>query len=1302
MKATGFLDAQQQELFDRDYQQYRRHVKLVPASEKKGNAEELQNLVRTELEAFEHQARGFQCLLVAVRAKDGLSWAAAAVDEVAAAPKLRSVERIHVIGRGELEGVPEIIDAVGRKRFTRLAEKRALATPSFFESTWVRAVVAAVILAIGVGGLSAKQLAGSASSVSSLAQPGFLLFATVSVVMAFVGQQLVPLLNPGPRTKLAVLAAQLTKNTNALEYKAFVGDLARALATGTRSRCLTVDGYHKLDETSKRVLRRYLNEFADKTQRSELWVILDQAPFNAFKKDMDVDRIAGTKPASIEFYELLPMSAPDRKRLAHAYGHPERGDYDTVGAITGTIEWAGFDDLFRSQMRPAGAATYSPLDLFYVIAVTAGCGEKWTIQDSTIEKNFRDSNLKRNTILAVLLPGTNFSLKDVHQSLRSTKKAFRDLIFDASGDGTSFDISEEAGAALIERWKDYGLSDPRLCHLFWSLFWRDKLVEHPLEAFWTDRLTRHILGVGSLREIGQDSPDIKRALFQATMFAITQSLAATLLATIPELLEMALALISDDGSEAAAQASRLRKACWETYSVLGDDQILQTIGTLRSVIEPGRDGRRTLDPLESLFLESVGITGAPQWDGNEAVRLYARLRTIWLVQTLAPFISVATPSMVKAAMVTQDELLRSVHSPHVLLKDPDSREVVNYLCASLTLWCLAVHLTPGNPRPVVFQLDQIRRVVDDLETIILQATDILTNALNSDATSSTDYIGVGATNEVIVLARGCAARLAMALADTPVDVSIGRRLTELVWWDAGGSRAHSSASPDNLDRALLDVERRLDLVHVMWATFGFHQLAQFSHLRREQLMVSPGASKPPAWTVVSSSLSLEETKEGYVGVLANAIAAYAAGIRGEVPANFISRGVNRALEGKIAPRLGAELGLMAIEVGNIFDIDFLQCVAALMAQDRKGRIGKNLTSILDSAPDGGIPQLSQALCNVMLRIPAGELPNKIRVSLHERIKVIGDAANRDEADQTLDLFELKQRATNRAISPDDIESTLDIWARRQESWMFDSVLRQLLTSLAAPESGRLLDEVGSALEKRANEVQLTSNAPISLAIEAAKLAPISHRSLLLSQAVALLRRHLPLMSTLVPLESRIAGYWILRKNDKPMAHEYAKELERLEVFRHERDEARLLPLFLSQGAYFKLFLHYFETLHPWGLRADVETDKLFAKFQLPQSDREKTIRTWREAGQPMPKPIVTDKGEEVLGADFLFYGFCLVNDPFETDKAYEKLRKPFNDQAFGALPMLYRIVSHLPSVPGGIRQALARHESRMETYTQPK
>jgi len=1300
MKSPAFLERPQLELFDRDYSSYRRHVKLLPTpnnSDQGGESVGLTDVVRDYLSTFDLQARGFRCLSIGVRAGDGASWAATAVDQAVGLPKFRGIERVHIIGRGDPSGLPEISDAVGQKTFMRLAEEHALARRPFVDSPWVRGALVLLTLAMSVGGLAAKQLIPSASPILSIA---FFLPALIAAVLAVAGQQLSPLVKRGPHGEVSKLAAQLTANTKAPEYKAFVEAVAAALLSGTRARCLIVDGYDTLHHMTKKVLLRYLGGLTTGTQRSELWVIFDRSPLNLFRKDVERNRINGDRSVAIDFYELLALPAPDRRRLAEDWGHPERADYDTVGAITRGIDPTEFHELFASQMRSPNAPSYSPLDLLYLLAVTASCGGKWTVRDAYIEENFRDPKLKRNRVLALLLPGTKFGLSEIHESLRSMKKAFADYIFDVSADGGAYDISPEAGRTLIDQWNRYGLSNPRLCHLFWSLFWRDKLVNHPLEPFWIEKLVLHVLAVGSLREIGQDSADIRSILFDATVKAVEQGLTVTMLEPIPELLERGLALISDDGSEEArSQARRLRKTCWDTYTALGDDRILKTIATLGKFVESGRAGGRPEDRLESLFLETVGIDGAPHWEGNQAVRLYARLRAVWLVQTMAPFISAASPTLRDAESQLKRVLIDSAHSRYVLLEDPGSREVVNYLCASMTLWCLAMFASPDHSDHLDLSAEELKGLVDDLETIVLHANEILDAFLAADGESSNDFVDVGAVNEVIVLARGCAARLAMALGPNDQQDSI-HKLTELAWWDTGPTTR--SRDPANLPKAILEVEHRLDLTHVMWASFGFTQLAEFSHLRREQLAIGAYGTERSDWKGVLSSLALEDTKKGYLGLLANSIEAAAAGRKGEIPAILVSRGVNLAFAGKEPSRLKAELGLLAIETGSIFEQDFLPFLVALLAPDRKGRKSKFLVNILDRAPDPEVAQLSQALCNSLRRMSAPDMAGTVTTSLELRIKRIDSAETLDSAQQTVDLFALEQRAKNHEIGLTDVDPTLTAWEQRHDSWMRDSMLRVLMTSSPeATASERLLGEVQSALRKRAAESRLSSNSPLQLALAVARSGGAERRPSLRSEAVAVLRRHLPNMPDMLPAEAQIEGYRILIANDRERADEYYPKLVHFDTVRHERDEVRLLPQLLSLGAYFRLFLHYFETLHYWGLLADVDTADVAKRFQLPQSERVNAIRKWRESGAKVPNPFVIINNAQRLNVDYLWYGFCLINDPFQTNMAYAGIRKQFDDSAFEALPHLYRIVSQLPSIPLGIREALARHEGRMTAYTHP-
>lgn len=1311
MKGSAFLHPDQRELFDREYERYPRFVRPHQDGAKNTG---LQDLVRDGLDSFDAAVGTFRCRVVGVRDGDGSSWAATAADKVVDTPKYSVIERVHLQGLAKPDTVAEIAGVIGFNRLASLAQKHSLAGPSAVEAPWVRPGLLILALAVGLAGVVAKQVTAQAPgkpSVGALLDPSFLVPAIATAVIGLVGQWIMAYLKVGQRATIAKLS--VPENADSTSYGEFVADIADTLASGIRSRCLIVDRYDRLSPLTKSVLRSYLTHHAGLGgERFELWIVFDRSPYNEFRHSLEVVRFERGSLPNVKFYDLVLLPAADRRRLATERGHPEREGFEAVGAIASDIEPSTFDAVFEAQMRHPGATTYGPLDFFYVIAITTSCGGNWTVPGSFLESNFRDKDLKRNIVLQQLLLGTKLDKHETHESVRSIKALFgQHGILTVSHDGDAFDIAPEVGRALSARWKDFGLADPRLCHLFWSLFWRDKLGSHPKEPFWIDKLTKHVLAVGPLRELNQNAPDIRKALFEAAMFAAESGLAVSLLFDIPELLERAIVLIADDDpTEAEKQIRRVHRACWQTYSVIGDDRILETIETLRSWTKAGADGRRPVDALDAIFVESVGGKGAPGWEHEQGpVRIYGRLRAIWLIQTMAPFLGSAAPSLQAAGSHISDELLDAAHSPHVRLVDAENRHVINYLCSSLTLWCLAIGAS-RSPATLELPAARIETLVNDLEYIVLHAVEIFQATRRATNATGNDLAGLGATNEVIVLARICAGRLAIAFQESNVEESLQKRLIDIACWDPLQDDAREPEVPHNgggeVAKALADAEGRLNLMHVMWAGMGFTQLGEFSNLRCAQLVTMSrlGAGALPSWEVVSRNLSIEETRRGYVGLLANSIEAYAAGRRRELAANLVSRGVNLAFTGGHWSRLRAELALVVIAIGSIFELDFLPFLNAVAAPDRKGRRGRFLAAILKDAEDPAIADVSQSLFNALRQSQAPEIADDVTVNLERRIQEIGKPDVQDEARQTVDLFNIEARIRQAGgIDAAYVDTTLTAWDHRRLCVMYDSMLVGLLNTSSGLSSGRLLDEVWSALSKCAGESKLQSNAPLLIAIRVAGLEPKVRSGRPLDPALSVLRAHLPQMPEALTAESQIQGYQTLERLDPGNRQQYRLKVAYWDQVRHDRDELRLLPALLGQRAYFRLLLHYFVALSIWGLRSSIDPAEMQKRFDMTMEQRIKAFAKIHNLKQPLATPFVALDGVRYLDGDFLWYGYCLNSEPFDTEKKkYDELREEFDSMAQQALPEFYRLVSQSNAVPVGVREALARHETRMLSYTQPK
>jgi len=752
-----FLDRDELLRFQEDYDQFPRqvteesHDRITGQYRKNREALDLQELVRERLQdrPTDTSSRGFECFLIRVHEHDGMSWSSTAVDELVQKvdPKL---PRIHLTGQNAFGKLPEIARIMSPRQFAALAQKHGLTNSFPLLKVWVVAGLFSLAIGLSVAAnvlnTINKNATASALSIDDFLNLSYILGAVIAAAATVAVQQVTNWLKTdiNKSKAMAELATELGEGAGGTPYKNFVKELAERLTKIHLPRCVIVDAYHALDDTTKEVIYRYLRSYATVPGRFELWVVFESWELSQLYNKVSTTRNYGIGEENHGFkqtrrFELDYLSPEDRRLLADYNGTPERSEYLTVSAIrhperdTRDKVIAFLDQYYSDTMVPsrerisASESSYGPLELFYLLSLTCAWGGNLSLLANYVEDSFvpQEEPLRPEfEVLRAFLHGTTLDRAEFHTRLNDVLESFRPYV-EQRGAGRSLElhIRREVGEALSERSRAYGLPDPRLGHLFWALLWRHKLRQHPLQAFWIRKITTHVLHAEPPRALDKSLPEnVSGALFETILFVIDKCLKLSLLDDVPALLDKALSLVDPkDAGSWKTRSHDLYRVCWDAYSVLGDDQLLAIPLRLQSwrVRKDRRKPLRSAAPVDDLFLQSLGIwsdhlqtptelaTGAWRRAGP-AAQTYGRIRIVWLALLLQHYLVPASARLQLVSTAGGKELNELVNGALDRLEHRGSGSTVvsDAISVSLGLWCMLLSVIGSQRRTSLPRLQE--------------------------------------------------------------------------------------------------------------------------------------------------------------------------------------------------------------------------------------------------------------------------------------------------------------------------------------------------------------------------------------------------------------------------------------------------------------------------------------------------------------------------------------------------------------------------------------------------------------------
>ena len=675
-----FLAAKDLEPFEKYRSRFPRDVRAMSAAGGR-SFEPLEDLARDQVRPFvEGRSHGFKGVGIQVAPGDGMSWSAQAVDSAIqdAAPQ---VERLHL--KGELGGgvYPELAEIIPMRRIAAIAQKHGLLTSVKLVGKRLYILVILGALALGVIGTALTAVVSQQSpSATTLTWP-FLVISVVTAGVALLSQLLLNALNSdSPSSRLARAAEDIFNHSKrekpSEKYTSFIDDLVERLRYFATFRCLIVDDFTHLDNVTRKVLETYLGFYADGS-RDEFWMLF----FATDDKwlEVPVNRSERTRGKAygyryMRLFSLEHLSPPKRRELAEEYGTPERARYLTVGAIvrdnsglSSMIEVFQQEHNARKPPAAGQARTGDMLDFFYIFALNAIPDQNPWMHKPVIRSTFSKRTKYRTQLLEALMPGCDLAKSSIGSYLRDMSETFFPLAGETSGSVQNgrFAVAPEAFEELTDSWRTFDLADPRMVHLFWSLYWTDVELHGAKNIGVLPKICAHILRSATPAELKGKlgAPKAFISAFTNDFFDIATDVLRACLRTcvlgdVPALFEYLLRLAEDDSEQVERRRrSRLRPLAWQAYGLLGDERLLAIILELQPAMSQQRAPAPQKRDLTYLFLQSMTSTDreARELMRSELTRagkhasVYARSRASWLAVSVTPFLREGSPSLTAVA-----------------------------------------------------------------------------------------------------------------------------------------------------------------------------------------------------------------------------------------------------------------------------------------------------------------------------------------------------------------------------------------------------------------------------------------------------------------------------------------------------------------------------------------------------------------------------------------------------------------------------------------------------------------------------
>jgi len=1277
----------------------------------------------------------FSCDCIEVKADDGMSWSAEAVS-LALKVSYSRFDHWHLTSSRNTDSPPAVADFIGLGTFLRLAGKHKLGSVLITGRSWLTwgIVCLTAMMAVAVALFDYLVKSSLTSKPYYFVVASALLGLAVKYFAPYVAIKTFPEKLKSFNDTLEKVFGQgeegTTLSTEELppNYQEFIEGLALHLAGNQFPRYVIADGYGNQDPTTRRVIRRYFDEYAERATGGEFWVVFDGRRGDKFSALIrNRQRFYGYTKSKV--FQQVFISDNEKRQLIEQQKLPQTAfDFRAIKLIRKSEETdRGVErvkkvlDDYRKEHNKT--SRYGDLEFLYLLSLTAAKPSSFVFGYESLKSKLAQKNRTRSDVLRQFLEGSKLIKSEFEARLKGIEGEFKSLL-EIKGDDRekALHVNQEAALALERSASSWGLPPLGLGHLYWSLYWLDDRTGKSVEAIWTEKLSDHLMLADSGAVDSQQLSDartkvmISEELFNGALNTATGCLKTCVFEKVPGLLRKAFDLI--DGGELTnnpTRQERIIKKCWEAYSLLGEDEILEVLLDLYEASTRQTPTEPPDDVLAKLFFQSIPLTSSTRstfgaeffnWIGwsrpaLESIAQYAQARSAWLAFTISPSIRLLNGTELSRAINYSDQVLDDLTQNALERVKSTSEEylrITDILTVSIAIWCNALRLRPEMQAiSATSPLDNIYLLLDFAASAVLRAAEIREKSnVNSPRADGIDFLSSGLARELYSMSLASVLLACHYLPQDQINERIIKEVNDIVSFseELMDSKLKPVDSKEDLfsDGLLKQVDQILTFCEILWESFGFHRLRYFINIRRIHFNAITQRSrygKKVADEVIRESIDTTLREHNFTGLIANLVIADCLRQVGDFEAHYLRTAGNIALKGGFDPRLKHELSLAVIIETHHLRHDPTDFIEDLLEEDENHR--SFLLAFLEGIEKESVDSWVLAIHNISVSIKRPELRLKLKKTISAFVSSIKWPEVREIVDQSLGFYAVQEKLMEK--EPVNSTETLKAWQNQKASPFYPGVLDLLLGNNS--HDTEVLKESASILEHRPPDSYSFS---LLLAYHVLVSAYSSKQtdSLNLDGPLTFLREGINRWEGEMSTETTLGIYGILSQMDEDLYRVH--HFQKFEEWTHNKllnAHLELLTSLVGQGQYFLIFSDYYRTMMFWGLMVE-RVDKVVPGQQRRTEELTAIISELRDGTREPPAPLV----ESSVSADFLEIGGYLFSEPSIQDQTLDEARAKFNQAAGEIMPKLLSIIIGLNTLPTSIKELLRAYSERFFQFVQ--
>ncbi len=1069
-----------------------------------------------------------------------------------------------------------------------------------------------------------------------------------------------------------------------------------------------VDKYETLDLFSQKVIETYFNsDFF--SPGLAVWVIFQTSIKNSEKLYIQVDQLAQSP-----IFKLKLLKYKEKEELIKALDLPHYyADYTTIKEIChGKANEKNINTLIAklreyNMANPVKPDTATETDLLYILSLNTKPYNLFYSYEYYIEV-FKSGEERDNI--------RNIILKDILKNIPLTKakleprfiKIFNELNYSIVRDNGTFKVADGLNEAFKHVFAELNLPDPKLGHLYWSLFHGDRLQKHASQFLWTRILTYQLRNTDyNAYEKYENSEDYKKIilnLYNYHIKAINLSIKTCYTQEIIELLKISKSLLSHESlySNVTILNNFLKKA-WQVYSLLYDNQVLEIIFSIVNDCQiPSHEVENILDTVFFETLSEPDIQRSEnrlnlfcihpvEYKNSKAISNYFRTLSAWFSISLIPLMKnrFEELSLYSAALFSFDHLnYQNRALERIITNEEDEFKEIDFRTLSLSIWASALKLKCHANQGLIFpnmikntENIDLNRVLQFIGKPLNQEFDELLKFIESvlseikkynlniiekgESSKEATYYSKGLIFELVTISLASVIMSLKYLHANPSDTSLLEKINtifsmsnELVNVDLPPIRNTSEIHGSSY---VMKIDDLFEFSSIIWERLGLTSINNQIAIRRLQFLLECNQNESELLNKLED-LRLPLNEHNFLGLLCNVI--LAAGLNQiELKSFYFNRAIQVLFDNNSGIVIKREFSLMLViylyHVKANIDRYFLEI---LSEKDF-------FTGFLNTLSDDLYYQWLIHLTHSLEKVENIEIKDHVIELLKQRKDQTRDDSIKHEVENWFDSIELEKKI--RSGGNLEIDQVLEQWKNRKDSWLYPLILETCI------RNGYFNDEIkNSSLEAIRTGLLFPDKGNTYLYL-AHQLSFINLDSRELNLSLTCLEEHIKFWEDKLAIDYSIQIYERLEACKYGNSVFIKAKLEELKKEKWINDHLQLLPSLINKGAYYILFKEYFKSLLRYGLPVDIDYQELYTRLNVKPDEKVQFVAKWKRGGSELPALFLRDGNFTYINSDFIMLGDFLLSHQLLNDPAYDVDRRELNSHVCKHISELFEVIKSL-------------------------